>query len=91
MGSQPDTQLSESFKEKLIAAMVEVFDFSQTLDDELLRIMGYQQGAFALGYVGDQQDPLAVLRGTDAKVRVVGESSDANDSFREFVAEMPDG
>jgi len=24
--------------------------------------MGYTQGAFALGYVGDQTDPLAALR-----------------------------
>jgi acyl carrier protein len=28
MGSHPDTQLSEPFKEKLIAATAEVFDFS---------------------------------------------------------------
>jgi ectoine hydroxylase-related dioxygenase (phytanoyl-CoA dioxygenase family) len=65
-------------------------DVARTLDDDLLRMMGYQQGAFALGYVGDQQDPLAALRGTDEKVGVVGEFVESNDSFRNFVAGMPD-
>lgn len=63
-------------------------EVARTLDDELLKMMGYQQGAFALGYVGDQQDPLAVLRGTDEKVRTVGEFAEANDSFGRFVDEL---
>ncbi|MBC8363893.1 MAG: phytanoyl-CoA dioxygenase family protein [Actinobacteria bacterium] len=33
------------------------------LDDDLLRLLGWSRGAYALGYVGDLQDPLAVLRG----------------------------
>ena len=53
-------------------------------------MMGYQQGAFALGYVGDQQDPLAALRGLDTKVRVVSEFVEANDSFGAFVADLSD-
>jgi len=40
-------------------------DIARTLNDDLLQMMGYNQGAFSLGYVGDQQDPLAVLRGTN--------------------------
>ncbi|MEM8921865.1 MAG: phytanoyl-CoA dioxygenase family protein [Actinomycetota bacterium] len=63
-------------------------EVARTLDDDLLRLMGYQQGAFALGYVGDQQDPLAALRGADDKVRVVGEFAEANDSFRDFTADL---
>ncbi len=63
-------------------------EIARTLDDDLLKMMGYQQGAFALGYVGDQQDPLAALRGTDGKVRVVGEFGEANDSFAEFVDDL---
>ena len=39
-------------------------EVARTLDDDLLRMMGYTQGAFALGYVGDQTDPLAALRGS---------------------------
>jgi len=68
-------------------------EVARTLDDDLLRLMGYQQGAFALGYVGDQQDPLAVLRGTNEKVKTVGAFREVNPSFREFVddlAERPD-
>ncbi len=67
-------------------------EIARTLDDDLLRLMGYQQGAFALGYVGDQQDPLAVLRhsleGATDKVRVVGEFVESNNSFREFVDDL---
>ncbi len=34
------------------------------LDDDLLRLMGYSLGAYALGYVDDSRDPLDALRGT---------------------------
>jgi len=64
-------------------------ELARTLDDDLLRMMGYQSGAFALGYVGDQQDPLAVLRGREEKVPVVAAFAESNNSFRTFVAEMP--
>lgn len=65
-------------------------EVARTLDDDLLRMMGYQPGAFALGYVGDQQDPLAVLRGTDDKTRVVGEFASEGDGYGAFVAQMDD-
>jgi len=52
--------------------------------------MGYQQGAFALGYVGDQQDPLAALRGTDEKTRLVSEFAENSRAFRSFVDELDD-
>jgi len=38
-------------------------DIARTLPDDLLRVMGYQRGAYALGYVDDLRDPLAVLKG----------------------------
>jgi len=60
-------------------------EVARTLDDDLLKMMGYQQGAFALGYVGDQQDPLAALRGTDTKVKTVESFRETNESFRAFV------
>ena len=63
-------------------------EIARTLDDDLLKMMWYQQGAFALGYVGDQQDPLSVLRGTDEKVRVVSEFTESNESFKAFVDEL---
>lgn len=65
-------------------------ELARTLDDDLLRMMGYQPGAYALGYVGDEQDALAALRGSDEKVPVVGAFVESNDSFRTFVAGMPD-
>lgn len=33
-----------------------------TLDEPLLRVMGYAKGAYALGYVDDLRDPLEVVR-----------------------------
>lgn len=42
------------------------FEIARELPDDLLRLMGYALGAYALGYVGDLSDPLDVLRGTSA-------------------------
>ncbi|NUT77426.1 phytanoyl-CoA dioxygenase family protein [Pseudomonas sp. C1C7] len=36
-------------------------EIARTLPDELLRLMGYQCGAFALGYVHGFEDPMTVL------------------------------
>jgi ectoine hydroxylase-related dioxygenase (phytanoyl-CoA dioxygenase family) len=38
-------------------------ELARTLPDELLRVMGYARGAYALGYVDDLRDPLDALRG----------------------------
>lgn len=37
-------------------------EVAATFDDDLLRLMGYRIGAYALGYVDDLRDPLRVLR-----------------------------
>jgi ectoine hydroxylase-related dioxygenase (phytanoyl-CoA dioxygenase family) len=63
-------------------------EVARTLDDDLLEVMGYREGAFALGYVGDQEDPLAVLRGEQRKKKTVGEHSQASDDHRRFVDEL---
>jgi ectoine hydroxylase-related dioxygenase (phytanoyl-CoA dioxygenase family) len=63
-------------------------EVARTLDDDLLRMMGYQEGAFALGYVGDQEDPLAVLRGESRKKRTIGETPQASDDHRRFLDEL---
>ena len=42
------------------------FDVARELPDELLKLIGYQRGAYALGYVDDVRDPLEVLRGKGA-------------------------
>jgi ectoine hydroxylase-related dioxygenase (phytanoyl-CoA dioxygenase family) len=33
-----------------------------SLDEKLLRLMGYQRGAYALGYIDDLRDPITVVR-----------------------------
>jgi ectoine hydroxylase-related dioxygenase (phytanoyl-CoA dioxygenase family) len=63
-------------------------EVARTLDDDLLELMGYRQGAFALGYVGDQQDPLSKLRGEHRKVKVIGDIEARNDEIRRFVSEL---
>jgi ectoine hydroxylase-related dioxygenase (phytanoyl-CoA dioxygenase family) len=68
-----------------LACPIEV---ARTLDDNLLRMMGYQQGAFALGYVGDQQDPLSLVRGTHDKVKVIGDVDRRNGDIVSFVADL---
>jgi ectoine hydroxylase-related dioxygenase (phytanoyl-CoA dioxygenase family) len=42
-------------------------EIARTLDEPLLRLMGYTRGAYALGYVGDLRDPLDVLFGREAR------------------------
>ena len=63
-------------------------EIARDLDDDLLKMMGYQQGAFALGYVGDQTDPLAALRGSTDKVKTVDNFRESNDSFETFVDDL---
>jgi hypothetical protein len=41
-------------------------EVARELSDDLLRLMGYARGAYALGYVDDLRDPLAVLKGQEA-------------------------
>ncbi|MBI5341183.1 MAG: phytanoyl-CoA dioxygenase family protein [Mycolicibacterium rufum] len=38
-------------------------EVARTLDDDLLRLIGYQEGAWAMGYFRDFEDPLRALRG----------------------------
>jgi ectoine hydroxylase-related dioxygenase (phytanoyl-CoA dioxygenase family) len=38
-------------------------EVARTLDDELLKLIGYQEGAWAMGYFRDFEDPLRAVRG----------------------------
>ena len=42
-------------------------EIARTLPVDLLRLMGYARGAYALGYVDDLRDPIAVVRPDLAK------------------------
>ncbi len=37
-------------------------EIAEALDDDLLRLMGYRIGAYALGYIDDVRDPIKALR-----------------------------
>jgi hypothetical protein len=62
-------------------------DIAKTLDDDLLKLMGYQEGAFSMGYIRDFEDPMRAVRdgipyGYDAsRVR-----ADASPEYAAFLA-----
>ena len=49
-------------------------EIARTLDPDLLQLMGYRHGAFALGYADDLRDPLTALMEPD----VLAEPADAD-------------
>ncbi|MGI9579556.1 MAG: phytanoyl-CoA dioxygenase family protein, partial [Microthrixaceae bacterium] len=53
------------------------FDVAAELPERVQRLMGYQMGAYALGYVGDLRDPITVLR----------DSADHGSTRRSFATE----
>lgn len=65
-------------------------EVARTLPDDLLRVMGYQCGCFAMGYVRDFEDPLAYLKGSTER-RSNGFnalSSTANQSSAEYASAL---
>ncbi|MDZ4270560.1 MAG: phytanoyl-CoA dioxygenase family protein [Mycobacterium sp.] len=40
-------------------------EVARTLDDDLLRLIGYKEGAWAMGYFRDFEDPLRAVRGDE--------------------------
>ena len=57
-------------------------DLARELPDDLLRLLGYARGAYALGYVDDLRDPLAALRGKAAGGDSFGELSEIPEKLR---------
>ncbi|MGZ4704092.1 MAG: phytanoyl-CoA dioxygenase family protein, partial [Acidimicrobiales bacterium] len=47
-------------------------DLAATLPIELLRLMGYDRGAYALGYIDDLRDPIEAIRPDLAATDAVG-------------------
>jgi hypothetical protein len=60
-------------------------DVARTLPTELLRLMGYARGAYALGYVDDMRDPIEIVRPEMRNVGL-GELEAAVERAREPVA-----
>ena len=44
-------------------------DVCRELPESLLRLMGYQRGAYALGYIDDLRDPIEAVRPELSKAR----------------------
>jgi hypothetical protein len=57
-------------------------DVARALPDDLLRLMGYARGAYALGYVDDLRDPLDALRGGPPTATGLGDLESANAKIR---------
>jgi len=60
-------------------------DVARGLPDDLLRLMGYARGAYALGYVDDLRDPLDALRGVQEARSAFGELQKAAERAREEI------
>ena len=58
-------------------------DVARTLPDDVLRMIGYARGAYALGYVDDLRDPLDALRGVQETRSAFGELQAAAAKARE--------
>lgn len=61
-------------------------EVARTLPDDLLRLMGYQRGAYALGYVDDLRDPLEVLKGGGAGASGLGTLDSARSRWKSTAA-----
>jgi len=59
-------------------------EIARELPESLLRLMGYAQGAYALGYVDDLRDPIEVVRPELSKTGF-GDLADAQERLREEV------
>lgn len=62
-------------------------DVARTLPVELLRIMGYQRGAYALGYVGDLLDPIQVVH-PEMKNTGLGDVQGTTEKLKKQAKEM---
>jgi len=62
-------------------------EIARTLPVELLRLMGYSRGAYALGYVDDLRDPIEVVR-PDIENKGLGNLEGVQERLRESAAAM---
>jgi ectoine hydroxylase-related dioxygenase (phytanoyl-CoA dioxygenase family) len=53
------------------------FEVARTLPEDLLRLMGYARGAYALGYVDDLRDPIEVVRPDLKRAQGLGDLKEA--------------
>jgi ectoine hydroxylase-related dioxygenase (phytanoyl-CoA dioxygenase family) len=67
-------------------------EIARTLPDDLLKVMGYQMGCFALGYVRDFEDPMVAIREPETKgvfdVGMIAQKADKDDVAAVFVSDL---
>ncbi|MFR9729472.1 phytanoyl-CoA dioxygenase family protein [Saccharopolyspora sp. MS10] len=66
-------------------------ELARTFDEELLKIIGYQQGCFAMGYAGDIEEPMDVLFGRKSETPIVPSAAASrakNDTGREWATDV---
>jgi hypothetical protein len=62
-------------------------EVAKTLDDDLLKLMGYQEGAFAMGYFRHFEDPMRAIHGNvDYDFDLDSLRGKANSGFADFLA-----
>jgi Phytanoyl-CoA dioxygenase (PhyH) len=57
-------------------------EVAATLDDDMLRLIGYQQGAYAMGYYRDVEDPIVAVRGDGYSAKPGADISELNPAAR---------
>jgi ectoine hydroxylase-related dioxygenase (phytanoyl-CoA dioxygenase family) len=62
-------------------------EIARTLPVDLLKLIGYQRGAYALGYVDDLRDPIEVVR-PDLKKAGLGDMDAVNKRLKKQGAEF---
>jgi ectoine hydroxylase-related dioxygenase (phytanoyl-CoA dioxygenase family) len=67
-------------------------EIARTLPDDLLKLMGYQMGCFALGYVRDFEDPMVAIREPKERkvfdIGMIGQKADKDEQAAAFMADL---
>jgi ectoine hydroxylase-related dioxygenase (phytanoyl-CoA dioxygenase family) len=67
-------------------------EIARTLPDDLLKVMGYQMGCFALGYVRDFEDPMVMVREPAERkvftIDMIKQKAEKDQSAGVFVADL---
>jgi ectoine hydroxylase-related dioxygenase (phytanoyl-CoA dioxygenase family) len=65
-------------------------ELARNLPDDLLHVMGYRMGCFAMGYVRDFEDPMVVIREPEQRVAFGIEMTQKNATLDSGVSNMVD-
>jgi ectoine hydroxylase-related dioxygenase (phytanoyl-CoA dioxygenase family) len=67
-------------------------EVARTLPNDLLKVMGYQMGCFAMGYVRDFEDPMVIIREPETRgvfgIGMTQKNAESDDSMAGMVAHL---